>query len=561
MMKTKALLFLLAVLFGTMSTFAQWDPHNPNHYDYDHGCWGTINIEVGETKTLNSQFYIADPSKLSYMIWEEYLSAGFVKVVSDNQTSCIIEGMKSGTGKQLWCLAKYNDQIYRAHYLINITSKGKLNLSASPAGGKVVKGTKVYLTADQPGADIYYEINGWPTTSSTKYTSDGITIDGACTLRAFAKKRGYDNSEQMSWTFTIEDGIEINATNFPDANFRNYLLAQDYGKDGVLTETEINGIEMINVIEKNIGSLKGIEYFIALTSLICNRNPLTSLDVSKNTALSFLWCYDNQLTTLDVSKNTALTSLWCYGNQLTTLDVSKNTALTSLWCDRNQLTTLDVSKNTVLNDIDCYRNQIKGETMDKFISSLPQNTSGKIYIYDNNENDEGNVCTKAQVAAIKAKGWIPRYYNGSEWLEYEGSEDDSEEPDNPVTPDNPTAPVSIALPDIETVNVNSIIQLTPTLEPADAVTELTWASDDETIAKVTSTGKVAGIKAGTAIISVRTSNGLTAECFVIVQDVSGIEDVKTSGNADAPIYTLSGQKVANVKKGIYIKNGHKVVIK
>ena len=130
-----------------------------------------------------------------------------------------------------------------------------------------------------------------------------------------------------------------------------------------------------------------------------------------------------------------------------------------------------------------------------------------------------------------------------------------------MTPDNPTAPVSIALPDIETVNVNSTIQLTPTLEPADAVTELTWASDDETIAKVTSTGKVAGIKAGTAIISVRTSNGLTAECFVIVQDTSGIEDVKTSGNANAPIYTLSGQKVANVKKGIYIKNGHKVVIK
>ena len=35
-------------------------------------------------------------------------------------------------------------------------------------------------------------------------------------------------------------------------------------------------------------------------------------------------------------------------NQLTTLDVSKNTALTDLDCDNNQLTTLDVSKNTAL---------------------------------------------------------------------------------------------------------------------------------------------------------------------------------------------------------------------
>ena len=42
---------------------------------------------------------------------------------------------------------------------------------------------------------------------------------------------------------------------------------------------------------------------------------------------------------------------------------------------------------------------------------------------------------------------------------------------------------------------------------------------------------------------------------------SGIKDIMSGGNADAPVYTLSGQKVTNVKKGIYIINGHKVVIK
>ena len=189
--------------------------------------------------------------------------------------------------------------------------------------------------------------------------------------------------------------------------------------------------------------------------------------------------------------------------------------------------------------------------MDALISSLPQNATNEskglyiIYYYD-----EGNVCTKTQVTAVKAKGWTPYYAyvsgNILEWAEYEGYDD---------------SPVNITLPEMETVNVNSTIQLTPTLEPADAVTELTWTSDDDTIAKVTSTGKVLGVSAGAAIITVRTSNGLTAECFVIVQDASGIEDVKTSGNADAPIYTLSGQKVANVKKGIYIVGGRKVVVK
>lgn len=105
-------------------------------------------------------------------------------------------------------------------------------------------------------------------------------------------------------------------------------------------------------------SLRGIEYFESLEKLNCSGNRLTSLDVSKNTALTFLDCHANQLTTLDVSKNTALTNLLCVGNQLTTLDVSKNAALTHLECRSNPLTTLDVSKNTALTDLICYSNQL-----------------------------------------------------------------------------------------------------------------------------------------------------------------------------------------------------------
>ena len=44
---------------------------------------------------------------------------------------------------------------------------------------------------------------------------------------------------------------------------------------------------------------------------------------------------------------------------------------------------------------------------------------------DYSEGDEENVCTKSQVAALKAKGWTPRYYNEEEdeWIEYEGSDE------------------------------------------------------------------------------------------------------------------------------------------
>ena len=108
---------------------------------------------------------------------------------------------------------------------------------------------------------------------------------------------------------SYSDIIAINSENFPDDNFRNYLLAQDYGKDGMLTDGEIKAIKSLNVSSQNIRSLKGIEYFYALTSLTCRFNQLTGLDVSKNAALTELYCSSNPLTALDVSKNTALKSL------------------------------------------------------------------------------------------------------------------------------------------------------------------------------------------------------------------------------------------------------------
>jgi len=309
-----------------------------------------------------------------------------------------------------------------------------------------------------------------------------------------------------------EKTIAIDKANFPDDNFREYLLNQDYGQDGVLTETEIMFIDDMDVYDMEISSLQGIEYFTALTVLDCEDNELTTLDISKNTALVKLYCSMNYLTSLDITNNVALKCLSCYDNELTSLDVSKNTALTfldceenkitaldvsmcteleSLTCGDNELTQLDISNLTYLESLNCYyndlttldvsnnpnleylncennqlssldisnnpnlglvfcdgnqissldftnnpllyfvsltRNKISGQNMDNLISSLLQyeGTSAPIIdLIDYSEGDEENVCTKTQVAAIKAKGWKPRYYNEEEdeWTEYEGSDE------------------------------------------------------------------------------------------------------------------------------------------
>ncbi|MBR6445769.1 MAG: leucine-rich repeat domain-containing protein [Prevotella sp.] len=143
--------------------------------------------------------------------------------------------------------------------------------------------------------------------------------------------------------------ILLNEENFPDANFRAALAEKFNIVEGaelhrvhlLTTELDVNGQNKAE--NKKIADLTGIEHFTVLETLSAYDNQLTSLDVSKNTALTELRCNYNQLTSLDVSQNTALKELYCYFNQLTSLDVSGCIALTTLYCRGNQLTSLDLS--------------------------------------------------------------------------------------------------------------------------------------------------------------------------------------------------------------------------
>ena len=216
---------------------------------------------------------------------------------------------------------------------------------------------------------------------------------------------------------TAQAQVVLNETNFPDANFRA-ALAKILGisEGDEITEAKIAAMTSLDVSKsygtpdtEKIADLTGIEHFTALTRLFCDNNQLTTLDASGCTALTYLYCYNNQLISLDVSGCTALTRLECYNNQLTSLDVSKNTALTVL---------------------PCFSNQIKGAAMDALVASLPTVSQGYFYVINTKDANEGNVCTKSQVAVAKEKGWKVYGWNGS-WVEYEGS-DPVEEDINPV---------------------------------------------------------------------------------------------------------------------------------
>jgi len=232
-------------------------------------------------------------------------------------------------------------------------------------------------------------------------SDNSFHVDGQAKMYRFTVNMAEMTYEIKALGQSVSNATDINATNFPDANFRKYLLEQDYGKDGVLTDSEIKGVTKIDVSEKNISDLTGIGLF---------------------TELKELNCFNNNLTSLELSRNTKLTSISCGWNRLTSLDVSKNVALESLWCESNRLASLIVSNDaTMLLTVVCHDNLIKGEAMSKLINSLPTTTVG-FFMVHNTEGGEGNVITKSQVEIANEKGWC---IQGSDWKGYEGIDDEN----------------------------------------------------------------------------------------------------------------------------------------
>lgn len=186
---------------------------------------------------------------------------------------------------------------------------------------------------------------------------------------------------------------------------------------GDITQGDVASVTSLDVSARGIDDLSGIEYFTALTELLCSSNNLTSLDVSKNVELQDLVCSFNELTSLNISNNTklyyldvgynklTLLDIWqnselelfdCTSNKLEALDISKNTKLRRLFCGVNPLSALDVSKNTELKNIYSQGTKITNLSA---IAGLDKNKT-KVVLNSDNAFVEWIMTNKAITAVI-----------------------------------------------------------------------------------------------------------------------------------------------------------------
>lgn len=84
-----------------------------------------------------------------------------------------------------------------------------------------------------------------------------------------------------------------------------------------------------------------------------------------------------------------------------------------------------------------------------------------------------------------------------------------------VLPEHPT---SIRIPSTISLSVGLSEQLDVTLWPSETETTLTWFNDNPEVVSVTEGGLVTALKSGEANVMVQTSNGLHANCHIVVPE-------------------------------------------
>ena len=115
-------------------------------------------------------------------------------------------------------------------------------------------------------------------------------------------------------------------TSIPDANFELALLnyGYDFVIDGFVETSAIDTVTDLMINNNDISDLTGIESFIALQSLFCYDNNLTTLNLVNNTQLFEVTCSNNNLTSIDL-RNGNNNGLWYFMSMnnpsLTCIDV------------------------------------------------------------------------------------------------------------------------------------------------------------------------------------------------------------------------------------------------
>lgn len=217
-----------------------------------------------------------------------------------------------------------------------------------------------------------------------------------------------------------------------------------------LTSLDCSSNQKLQVLKCNANQLTtlNVDSNTELKELQCAKNRIKNLSINSNTLVEFyisecnlqtlsiaaptldlLVCYGNELTSLDLSKCSALNALSCHTNKLKNLDLSGCPKLEYIWCNNNELERIDFSVTPLIFSITCHTNCINDQSMAHLIQTLPKRVEtdeATIILIDTKNTLEKNECSANSVKEAKSKFWNVYDYDGGDspypGAVYEGKE-------------------------------------------------------------------------------------------------------------------------------------------
>lgn len=147
-------------------------------------------------------------------------------------------------------------------------------VTASPSSGEVEKGAAVSLSCETEDAAIYYDDNG--DNNFEKYTSP-IQIDADTTIKAFSQKEGFNDSEPVSFTYTVKEEIpeEIKPGTKLDEVKDGESFVIFFEKDKMILTSKASGKKLAGIA----GSLDAADSHLYVEKKESNKDDVDSIAV------------------------------------------------------------------------------------------------------------------------------------------------------------------------------------------------------------------------------------------------------------------------------------------
>lgn len=420
-----------------------------------------VTMQVGETRTLYVPDYILSKTLKDISFYSH--SYYDVEVLSQTDFSVKIKALKAtSTPVVVSCYYHYFTNNGGFMYLVS----GTYDYIITAKGETIVKPTNISIPSTssvEVGSSFYFVPTVTP--ANAKYT--------------------------ITW--------KSNDSSIASVNQSGMLTGISVGT-AIITATTDNGKTATCKITVSAKPVTNVSIKSNLTLEAGETYTLTPSITPYNAVASFIWSTDNN-TVATVSQSGVVTAKSVGTANITVKTTNGKTATCQVTVTTKSVTSVSIPSSLSLESGETY-------TLTPTVTPSDATTS---YTWS---SDNSNVATVSQSGVVSAKN--------------AGTANIAVKTDNGKTA---TCKVTVSGKSVTSVNIKSSLSmkvgetytLTPTITPSDAVTSYTWSSDNSNVAMVSQTGVVTAKNAGTASVTVKTENGKTATCKIIVEAPAVVE--------------------------------------